>query len=84
MDLLDLREHREYPSLTDDRGFTYYFVKNSNSQWLVKKIGSEYNATIYTLNRVRNRWTCDCPAGERGRDCKHKLWVGTIANASIR
>lgn len=84
MDLPKMREYKSYPTLTDDRGFTYFLVQLSAIKWQVKKVGNGYDVTIYTLHRSRDSWTCDCPAGERGRNCKHKVWVGALADASIR
>lgn len=77
-DLFEFKEQAEYPSFTVDGGITYVFVRKSPTQWHIRKLQSR-GVTVYIQNLVRGKWTCSCPAGLRGRVCKHATWVASLS-----
>lgn len=48
-----------------------HLAHKENATFIVK--GSKGNS--YVVTRERNSYSCDCPAGSRGRRCKHVLGV---------
>lgn len=45
--------------------------QEENSEARVFEIKSSSRAGTYAVTKKGSNWTCSCPAGERGRRCKH-------------
>ena len=70
--------HKEIPHFTDEKGYSYYLIKKTEKQWLVKKLAQNYSVVCYEVHYLQGRWVCDCPAGYRGNKCKHSSWISLL------
>lgn len=63
----------------EERDFTYVIERNKDETWNVRKLSYYTIVVDYTVSPYRGKYICNCPAGIRHRECKHSIWVATIA-----
>lgn len=62
---------------------TEYYISAENAGFKVAKFdgGSEQPLAIYTLEQVKKKLKCDCPAGMFRGKCKHEGMVKAFLDA---
>lgn len=76
--LCSMEQDKRIPLLMSEGDFTYSLQKENGRSWIIRKLDGSRLAAEYGLRLIRDKWYCNCPAGRRGRDCKHAAWISVI------
>lgn len=53
----------------------YYIRQDLHERFTVTKFIGEQPDKVYHLFKRHRGWHCDCPAGQMGKPCKHKVMM---------